>query len=167
MKVTKEHFEKKTANTSDDARLDIRAPNFWQKGQVAYFDVRVTHVNCPSQQDQETKRTFKAHEMAKKREYMDRILQVDNGSFTPLVFGTNGGLGEECQQFLQTLASKITAKDDEKYAQTISWIRTRISFEIIRSSLACVRGSRIPYRGRVEELQDFELMSIRGCTSEV
>ena len=105
--------------------------------------------------------------MAKKREYMDRILQVDNGSFTPLVFGTNGGLGEECQQFLQTLASKITAKDNEKFAQIISWIRTRISFEIIRSSLACVRGSRIPYRGRVEELRDFELMSIRGCTSEV
>ena len=30
---------------------------------------------------------------AKKREYNERILEVENGSFTPLVFGTNGGMG--------------------------------------------------------------------------
>ena len=120
---------------------------------MAYFDVRVTYVNCPSQQNQETKKTFKAHEMAKKREYMDRILQVDNGSFTPPVFGTNGGLGEESQQFLQTLANKITPKDNVKYLQTISWVRTRTSFKMIRSSLACVRGSQIPLHRKTGQAQ--------------
>jgi len=103
--------------------------------------------------------------MAKKREYMDRILQVENGSFTPLVFGTNGGLGEECQKFVQELSNKLAAKDDEDYAQTISWIRTRLSFEIIKSSLACVRGSRIPFQAPEEELRDFDLQNIQGGVS--
>ena len=107
IKITKEQFKKKSANTSEEARLDIKAPGFWGKGQNAYFDVRVTHTNCSSQQNQDTNQIFRSHEMAKKkREYMDRILQVKNGSFTPLVFATNGGLGEECQKFVQELSSK-------------------------------------------------------------
>ena len=37
------------------------------------------------------------------------------GSFTPLVFGTNGGKGNECQRFLKHLADKIAQKDTEPY----------------------------------------------------
>ena len=60
--------------------------------------------------------------MEKRREYMQRVLDVENGSFTPLVFGTNGGLGEECTKFLGELASKIAKKDNESYIHTITWI---------------------------------------------
>ena len=34
-------------------------------------------------------------------------------SFTPLVFGTNGRMGNECQRFLKHLADKIVQKDTE------------------------------------------------------
>ena len=161
--VTNELFVKKTANTSEEARLDIKAKGFWQRGQTAFFDVRVTHVNSQSQKNQTTAKIFRSHEMAKKREYMERVLEVENGSFTPLVFGTNGGLGEECEKFLATLSSKIAAKDDESYSHTITWIRTRLSFEILRSAISCVRGSRVPFRRNNEtELKDFDLMNIKG-----
>ena len=30
---------------------------------------------------------------------------IEMGSFTPLVFGTNGGMGNECQRFLKHLSS--------------------------------------------------------------
>ena len=43
-KLTGEQFEYRTANTSDEARLDIKARNFWRRGQDAFFDIRVTHV---------------------------------------------------------------------------------------------------------------------------
>ena len=69
--------------------------------------------------------------------------------FTPLVFGTNGGLGEECEQFLATLSGKIAAKDDESYSHTITWIRTCLSFEILR-------------RNNETELKDFDLLNIKG-----
>ena len=82
---------------------------------------------------------------------------------TPLIFGTNGGLGEECQRFLKHLAKKISAKDGENYADVITWIRTRLSFEIIKSSISCLRGSRVPFRrNNDEEMNDFELKNING-----
>jgi hypothetical protein len=161
--ITKKTFTNKTANTKDEARPDIKAKSFWQRGQTAFFDVRVTHVNSESQKHQSTSKIFRSHEMAKKREYMQRVLDVENGSFTPLVFGTNGGLGEECERFLSTLATKIAEKDDESYAQTITWIRTRLSFEILRAAITCVRGSRVPFRKNNDnEIRDFDLMNIQG-----
>ena len=55
------------------------------------------------------------------------------GSFTPLVFGTNGGMGNECQRFLKHLADKIVQNDTEPYHIVITWLRTQISFELLRS----------------------------------
>ena len=40
------------------------------------------------------------------------------------------------------LAQPIAIKKGEKYAKTISWIRTRSSFALLRSALVCLRGSR-------------------------
>ena len=55
------------------------------------------------------------------------------GSFTPLVFGTNGGMGADCNCFLKRLAEKLSEKNEEPYHITITWIRTLLSFEILRS----------------------------------
>ena len=80
-----ETFHNRTANTSSGARLDIRARNFWRQGQDAYFDIRVTHVNALSNKDFTTHSIFKRQETDKKREYNQRVLEVEHGTFTPLV----------------------------------------------------------------------------------
>ena len=165
--VTNERFRLRSANIRDDARLDIKARSFWTRGQTAFFDVRITHVNSDSQSNLPTKKVFRQHEMEKRREYMQRVLDVENGSFTPLVFGTNGGLGEECTKFLGELASKIAKKDNESYAHTITWIRTRLSFDIMKASLACIRGSRTPFRRNDTHMSDFELMSRQGDLTRI
>ena len=67
------------------------------------------------------------------------------GSFTPLVFGTNSGMGAGCNCFLKHLVEKLSEKNEEPYHITITWIRTLLSFEILRSVHACVRGSRTPF----------------------
>ena len=101
---------------------------------------------------------FKEHENEKKRKYQQRVLDVEMGSFTPLVFGTNGGMGTECQMFLKQLAQKLAEKDNERYAVLMAWLRTRISFEILRSVHVSVRGSRLPfYRKEFEVVDDFGL----------
>ena len=66
------------------------------------------------------------------------------GSFTPLVFGTSGGMGADCNCFLKRLAEKLSEKNEESYDITITWIRTLLSFEILSSVHTCVRGSRTP-----------------------
>ena len=94
---------------------------------------------------------FKEQEEEKKRKYQQRVLDVEMGSFTPLVFKTNGGTGNECQRFLKKhLADKIALKDSEPYHVVITWLRTQISFELLRSVHACVRGSRTPFRSKIE-----------------
>ena len=57
------------------------------------------------------------------------------GSFTPLVFGTNGGMGADCNCFLKRLAEKLSEKNEEPYHITITWIRTLLSFEILRADV--------------------------------
>ena len=165
--ITKERFDLKSANCTDEARLDIKAKGFWTRGQTAYFDVRITHVNSSNQAGLPTAKIFRNHELAKRREYLQRVLDVENGAFTPLVFGTNGGLGEECAKFLSTLAAKISKKDDESYSHTITWIRTRLSFDLVQSAIACVRGSRTPFRRNTQEADDFELKNIQGDLARV
>ena len=43
-------------------------------------------------------------------------MDVEMGTFTPLVLNINGGIGADCQNFLRTLAYKLTSKNNEVYA---------------------------------------------------
>ena len=92
---------------------------------------------------------------------MQRVLDVENSSYH-LVFGTNVGLGEECTKFFGELALKIAKKDNESYAHTINWIHTRLSFDIMKASLACIKGSSTPFCRNDTHMSDFELMSQQG-----
>ena len=65
------------------------------------------YVSTKCYQNKTTSEVFKEQEDEKKRKYQQRVLDVEMGSFTPLVFGTNGGMGNECQRFLKHLADKI------------------------------------------------------------
>ena len=140
-----ERFNLRTAVTSPEARLDFKAGGFWSRGVTAFFDVRVTHVNSKCNQGKETSTIFKEQEEGKKRTYQQMVLDVEMGSFTALVFGTNGGMGPECNCFLKRLAKKLSEKNEEPYYITITWIRTLLSFEFLRSVHTCVRGSRTPF----------------------
>ena len=39
----------------------------------------------------------------------------------------------------------------------ITWLRTLISFELLRSVHACVRGSRTPFRSKIEQSLDCKI----------
>ena len=90
-----------------EARLDMKAGGFWTPGVTAFFDVRVTHVNSRSNQGKHTATIFKEQEN-EKRNYNQRVMDVEMGTFTPLVFDTNRGMGLDCQNFLRTLANKLS-----------------------------------------------------------
>ena len=44
-----------------------------------------------------------------------------------------------------SLAEKLAEKDVEGYPFVISWLRTRTSFEILKSVNTSIRGSRQPF----------------------
>ena len=130
------------SNRAPDARLDIRARGFWECQRSAFFDVRVCHPNADSYKDLELRQVYKIHENEKKRLYARRVLEIEQGTFTPLVFTTTGGMGKECMRYHSRLAELLAIKKGEDYATTISWIRARTSFALLRSALTCLRGSR-------------------------
>ena len=144
--------------TGDEARPDIRARGFWRPGQNAFFDIRVTNTNCASQASMSTRKIFSKHEAEKKRNYNQRIMQIEHGTFTPLVFAVNGATAPECEKFNKHLAERIATKTGEKYGSVIAWIRCKLSFIVLRAALLCLRGSR-PHTTRNEctTTSDFSL----------
>ena len=86
-------------------------------------------------------------------------MDVEQGTFTPLVFKTTAGMGEECNRYHNRLAELVAAKKGEGYATTVLWIRSKVSFAILGSALLCLIGSRTAkrtIRSNVQEA-DFEL----------
>ena len=154
-----ETFDLRSANTSEEARLDIKATGFWRRGQTAFFDVRVTHVNSASNRNQSTESVFLKNENEKKRAYLQRVIEVEQGTFTPLVLGTNGGMGQECAVFIKHLAAKLAEKESDSYSSVITMLQTKLSFEILKSALLCIRGTRYPWKKRDNPaMEDFTLI---------
>ena len=89
--------------------------------------------------------TYRHHENLKKRHYEQRIREVEHSSFTPLVFSLTGGLGPAASAFYKRLASQLSEKWKQSYSSTIGWLRCRISFSLLRSSIMCIRGARSTY----------------------
>ena len=75
----------RSANTQPNARQDICARGFWSAGQDAFFDIRVFHHYASRNHSTTTAAAYRKHETAKKREYAQRIREVERGVFTPLV----------------------------------------------------------------------------------
>ena len=143
------------ANKAPDARLDIHARGFWERQRSAFFDVRVCHPNADSYRDLTPKQIYKKHENEKKRQYAERVMEIEQGTFTPLVFTTTGGMADECVKYHSRLAELIPNKKGESYSSAISWIRAKVSFAIVSSAILCLRGSRS--RGRQLDFVDSDL----------
>ena len=98
---------KSGANKAPDARLNIHAPGFWEGHRSALFDVRVCHPNADSYRDLTPKQIYKKHENEKKRQYAERVMEIEQGTFTPLVSTTTGGMADECVKYHSRLAELI------------------------------------------------------------
>ena len=140
--ITHEVFLHQSANTDENARLDIRATGFWSRAQEAFFDIRIFHPSAPSNCSLSIPSAYKKHENEKKRQYGQRIREVERGVFTPLVFTTSGGMARECAIFYKRLASLIANKSNQQYSLVMRWIRCSIQFALIRLAIMSIRGSR-------------------------
>ena len=65
----------------------------------AFFDMRVCHTNAESYKELTPKQICRVHENEKKRMYNQCVTDIEQGTFTPLIFTTTGGMGEECEKY--------------------------------------------------------------------
>ena len=131
-----------SSNSAEKARLDVSAIGVWSQMERTFLDVRVFHPNSASYMNTDPQQLYIQHEREKKRMYNDRILQVEKGSFSPLIFSTTGGMGPESTRFHKRVAELISAKRGEQYSDVVNHIRTRIRFSLLKSILVAVRGER-------------------------
>ena len=139
-----EMFSKRSAIRTDDARADVAARGFWTRGQMA---------KCHRNQ------TLQAvHRKNENEKNNDRIINVDHGSFTPLVFSCYGGMSRECSRFYSHAAELLSEKRKLPKGFVSCWLKTRFNFSLIRSCLLCNRGTRSIYdKTKTIELTDIEL----------
>ena len=100
------------------------------------------HPNSASYVDKTPDQLYLQHEREKKRKYNDRVLQVEKGSFSPLIFSTTGGMGPESTRYHKKVAELISAKRGESYPDVMNHIRTGIRFSLLKSVLIAIRGER-------------------------
>ena len=104
------------------------------------------------------KSILRNHEQMKKTEYNTRVMEVEQGTFTPIVLTIKGVMGPETTQYHKALAQKISQKSGERYEDITRLIRVKISFLVLRASLLCLRGSRtLSNNNNAENCEDYAL----------
>ena len=147
----------KGVEKGDESRMDVTALGFWGTWQRAFFDVRVFDPFAQSYSQKSLTTLFKAHEKEKKKKYSKRILEIEKATFTPLVFSVTGGCAKECDIVLKKLSHMIAEKTKNTQSKIMHWIRTEISFTLLRSCITSIRGWRRSKKARTSEETDFDI----------
>ena len=102
--------------------------------------------------------------MNERRTYEQRVLEVEDGAFTPLVLSTSGGWGPSAMVAFKRLAGLISEKYDQPYSSTLSFIRCKIAFSLIDSAITYLRGPRSAFHAPARDfnLTDHPLDLIRA-----
>ncbi len=106
------------------------------------MDVRITHPNAPSNLAIPLDKLLLKNETEKKKKYNSRVINTERASFVPLVFTTSATTAPECNKFHKRIAELIANKRKESYSHVISYIRTRISFAMLKAILVSIHGVR-------------------------
>ena len=95
----------------------------------------VSNINSKTYKNLPIKKVYQKHEREKRRKYNDRILNVEHGTFTPLIYSINGGMGPEATYYHKLLATKLANKTGDKYCNVVNFIRCKLSFLILKMAL--------------------------------
>ena len=106
---------------------------FWGScfGKV-FVDVRIFNPNAESYRNYTPQSCLCRLEQDKRRQYDQRIRELQHASFSPLVFSTSGGMGKSVTSIAyKGLARVLSLKRDESYV--IRWLRCRLGSDLVRA----------------------------------
>ena len=136
-------FPLRSTNIEDHAWLDVAARGLYRsRFERTMFDVRVFNLFVPSNRNLTLPSVYRKHEQEKRRKYELRVLEVEHSSFVPIVFSTTGGQGKASSALFARIASKLSDKRNEPFSVTMAFVRTKLSFSLVRAMVASLRGFR-------------------------
>ena len=130
---------------------------------MAFFDVRVFNPSTPTNRSHQLTANYRRHEQEKRCANEQRVWEVERASFAPLVFAASGGMGKAATVFYKRLAALLAQKRHQPYSTTMGWLRTALSFALLRSAVLCLRGSRTKRSPPVSSKHALDLMVSEGC----
>ena len=121
-----QEFNYKSANIEQEERVNISARGFWNRGQNSFFDIRVFNPLAPRYSGLSLDATHAKNERDKTRKYSERIINVEQGTFTPLVFTSAGGMARQSQIFYKRMAELMAEKRGRR--KVSSWHGCDVNF---------------------------------------
>ena len=112
----------------------------------AFVNIRIFNPFAPSNRQNSITPTNKVQNKEKKRQYSQRIREVEHGSFFPVVFSSTGEMAKEATIFYKRLASLLSEKREQLYSITLGWLRCTMCFLLLCSSIQWIRRTR-PSKG--------------------
>ena len=112
--------------------------------QNSFLGVKVMNIQAKSHEKHSVAKALEHAEEEKCKKYKQRIEEVENGTFYPVIFTTKGRRSRKCSVVVRKLVSKIAVKRKQPTYQISQAILTDISFLLLRSEIGCVRGNRRP-----------------------
>ena len=153
----------KTCNLSTScpcgSKFDIHHSMICKKGSfihIGHNDLQDLTANMMSELCKDTKIIWRRTA----RYEGTRILQIDHGTIKFLMFLINGSMGTECQKFYSHFAHMLSEKRDHPQSISRNWIRTKVCFGLVTSSMLCLRGSRTVCRKTAEFEIDVDVAKI-------
>ena len=92
------------------------------------------------------KQIYRMHETKKKRMYSKRVTEIEQGTFTPLIFTTTGGMGKECLIYHRYFVTFCFIGEVKNIISLRMQITVRLVFKLcmnvlmrkVHSSLLCI-----------------------------
>ena len=116
----------------------------WSPQTEALFDIRIIDTDAPSYKHHTPEAVLESAAKEKKRIYQ-KAVEDRRSQFTPFVVSVDGLLHREANHFMKRIAASLAAKLEKSYSETVSFVRTRLSFAILRSASLCLHGSRVKW----------------------
>jgi hypothetical protein len=124
---------------------DLGVRGVWEPQRETLLDIRVTDTDASSYVALPVRTILERAENIKKTKY-GSACELRRASFTPFVTSVDGALGREAKGFMRKLAENLAGKWQRSFSETSTWVRTRLSFAILRATSHCIRGSRTKWR---------------------
>ena len=132
--VKKEPIVKEPSSSNPALIADLAVKGVWSPQVDVLFDIRVTDTDTSFYGDQTP---MKRAEAEKKEKYL-KACEERRVLFTPLHVTVDGMLGPDASRFLKQLSEQLAYKWERSYSTIMSWVRTQITFSIVRASILLI-----------------------------
>ena len=126
----------------EEARGDVSAHGFWQKGRSTIFDVQITDTDSKSYGNTASDKLLERFAQLKRDKYEEACLERRK-DFTPLCYSVDGMACKAARAAEKRLASLLSVKWDRQYSEMVNFVRTRMSLAVVRSNTLLLRSERM------------------------